>query len=165
MRVFFFILIFLIYIPSDSYSQATISVINSGASSKILISDNFHEFQIGELNIPKSEFSNFYTSNGFYQSISKYYLNSEVTKKKLCFQYKFFPNPVITFLNINILKLADCSEKIELVLLNTSGAILQRRVIAEGDNKIMLNTLPSANYYIVLLQNNEVVERKKIMKN
>ncbi|MCF8465318.1 MAG: T9SS type A sorting domain-containing protein [Flavobacteriales bacterium] len=82
---------------------------------------------------------------------------------EIVLQMSAYPNPTTDFLNLLVGNYK--SEKLSLELYDVSGRLLFNQTIMEANTVVDMNRLPTATYYLNIIDNQKLIKTFKIIKS
>lgn len=118
-------------------------------------------YSIGQVAYSNETGTNGNVNQGVQQPYEFYSLG--VNESSLNFNLSAFPNPTTDVIYLTIDNFQG--EQLSYQLIDMNGKLISKQAILEKETAINMESLPSANYFINLVLNNEIVQAYKIIKN
>lgn len=148
---------FIGFVAIQSYAQQN-TVSSGGIASG---SGGSATYSIGQVAYTSSTGSNGNVIQGVQQPYEIYSLG--INESAFSFDLSVFPNPTTDVLNLTIKNFNG--ENLSYQLVDFNGKLIQSEAIKNEQTAIKLSDLPSAGYFIHLIESDQKIQSFKIIKN
>lgn len=156
----FTLLVFLFYITTGKAQQATVA--SSGIATG---SGGSAAYSIGQVAYTTNTSPTRSLSQGVQQPV-EISLVLGLEDNLISLNLQAYPNPTSNYLTLNISFLSSLSNKsMNYQLFDITGKLIKNKKIISAAETISLENLPSATYYLKVVNKNEELKTFKIIKN